>query len=140
MIRLSAFSDEAGKPLSAQIAALTRNGIGLTELRSVEGKNVSELTCAEAREISATLTGNGIGLSALGSPMGKVDITVDFDKYLDSVKHMCELSNILGTDKIRMFSFFGAYEERGRVIEYLSRMVEVSAAQCTGTKAPVLPE
>ena len=127
MIRLSAFADEAGKSLSSQITALLRNDIILTELRSVDKKNVSELTLPEAREIGATLTGNGIGLSALGSPMGKVDITVDFDKYLDAVKHMCELSNILGTDKIRMFSFFNAYNERNRVIEYLSEMVEVAA-------------
>ena len=127
LIRLSAFADEAGKSLSSQITALLRNDIRLTELRSVDKKNVSELTLPEAREIGATLTGNGIGLSALGSPMGKVDITVDFDKYLDAVKHMCELSNILGTDKIRMFSFFNAYNERSRVIEYLSKMVEVAA-------------
>lgn len=126
MIRLSAFSDEAGKPLSAQIAALTRNGIGLTELRSVEGKNVSELTEGEARDIYARLQDEGIGLSALGSPMGKVDISVDFDEYMNSVKHMCELACILGTDKIRMFSFFKAYDKRSQVIEYLSRMVETA--------------
>ena len=126
MIRLSAFADEAGKSLSAQIAALLRNDIRLTELRSVDGKNVSELTLSEAREIGATLAGNGISLSALGSPMGKVSIAVDFDKYLDSVKHMCELSSIFGADKIRMFSFFEAYNERDRVIEYLSKMVEVA--------------
>lgn len=126
MIRLSAFSDEAGKPLSAQIAALTRNGIGLTELRSVEGKNVSELTMDEARDIYARLQDEGIGLSALGSPMGKVDISVDIDEYMDSVKHMCELACILGTDKIRMFSFFKAYDKRSQVIEYLSRMVETA--------------
>lgn len=128
MIRLSAFSDEAGKPLSAQIAALTRNGIGLTELRSVEGKNVSELTVDEARDIYARLQDEGIGLSALGSPMGKVDISVDIDEYMDSVKHMCELACILGTDKIRMFSFFKAYDKREQVIEYLSRMVETAGS------------
>jgi membrane-bound ClpP family serine protease len=74
LIRLSAFADEAGKSLSSQITALLRNDIRLTELRSVDKKNVSELTLPEAREIGATLTGNGIGLSALGSPMGKVEI------------------------------------------------------------------
>ncbi len=128
MIRLSAFSDEAGKSLSDQIAALTRNNISLTELRSVDDKNVSQLTEAEARDIAARLRDSGIGLSALGSPMGKVDISVDFDEYMDSVKHMCELACILGTHRIRMFSFFGAYEQRSRVIEYLCRMVETAGS------------
>lgn len=126
MIRLSAFSDEAGKDLSVQIEALKRNGLTLTELRSVGGKNVKDLTLDEAREISAELTKNGIALSALGSPMGKVDVTVDFDAYLGDVRHMCELAQILGTDRIRMFSFYNAYESRETVIAYLRRMVEVA--------------
>ena len=127
MIRLSAFSDEAGKALSAQIAALLRNNISLTELRSVGGKNVKDLTLEEAEEIRTELSKNGISLSALGSPMGKVDITIDFEAYLEDVRHMCRLANVLGTDRIRMFSFYNAYEARDTVIAYLRRMVEVAA-------------
>ena len=128
MIRLSAFSDEAGADLSVQIAALQRNNIHLTELRAVGGKNVKDLTPAETREIASRLADGGIGLSALGSPMGKVKISVDFEEYLDSVKAMCETACILGTDRIRMFSFFDAYDQRERVIEYLNRMVETAAS------------
>ena len=87
---------------------------------------VLNFTEDEAREIYARLQDEGIGLSALGSPMGKVDISVDLDEYMNSVKHMCELACILGTDKIRMFSFFGACDKRSQVIEYLSRMVETA--------------
>lgn len=126
MIRLSAFSDEAGKDLDAQIAALLRNGIHLTELRSVGKKNVKDLTLDEAREIAAKLSENGIALSALGSPMGKVDIDVDIDEYLVSVRHMCELAQVFGTDRIRMFSFRKSYDDREKVIENLRRMVEVA--------------
>ena len=128
MIKLSAFSDEAGASLCEQIDALHRNGIAMTEPRSIDGKNVSDLTQMEAKEISATLKHEGISLSALGSPMGKVPVSIDFEKYLDSVRHMCEIAAILGTDKIRMFSFYDAHNERTRVIEYLSRMVEVAAS------------
>ena len=39
MIRLCAFSDEASDSLEGQIAALLRNNIKLTELRSVGGVN-----------------------------------------------------------------------------------------------------
>lgn len=126
MIRLSAFSDEAGKDLFCQIAALKRNNINLTELRSVDGKNIKTLTLNEAREISRELRANGIELSALGSPMGKVDIDVDLDEYLKEVRHMCELAVIFGTDRIRMFSFHKAYDQKEKVFEYLRAMVEVA--------------
>ncbi len=126
MIRLSAFSDEAGKELSCQIEALKRNNISLTELRSVGGKNVKDLTLDEAREISRTLRNNGIELSALGSPMGKVDIDTELDEYIKDVRHMCELAVVFGTDKIRMFSFYNAYEKKEKVFEYLGKMVEVA--------------
>ena len=51
MIRLCAFSDEANPSLEGQIAAMKRNGIALTELRSVGGKNVKDLTVDEAAQI-----------------------------------------------------------------------------------------
>lgn len=127
MIRLSAFSDEAGTELSSQIAALKRNNISLTELRSVNGKNVKELSLDEAKEIAALLRENGIGLSALGSPMGKVSIDVDLNDYLVEVRHMCELAVIFATNRIRMFSFFDAYDKEEKVFEYLNAMVDVAA-------------
>ncbi len=126
MIRLSAFSDEAGKELSCQIAALKRNNISLTELRSVNKTNVKKLTLDEAREIAKELKANGIALSALGSPMGKVSIDVDLEEYLKEVRHMCELAVIFETDRIRMFSLFDAYEQKEKVFEYMRAMVEVA--------------
>ena len=55
MIRLSAFSDEAAKDLDGQIEALKRNGIPYTELRSVGGKNVRDLSVREACECEKRL-------------------------------------------------------------------------------------
>lgn len=126
MIKLSAFSDEAGASLREQVAALKRNGISLTELRSVDGKNVKDLTEDEAKKIAAELNENGISLSALGSPMGKVDISVNMDEYLLEVRHLCRLACLLGTDKIRMLSFFGAYDRADEVVKRLRLMVSVA--------------
>ena len=126
MIKLCAFSDEADGSLQGQIAALQRNGISYTELRGVNGKNVKDLTTNEAKETQKQLEENGIAVWSVGSPIGKVDIGVDFTAYLETVKRVCELANLLQTDKIRMFSFFHAYNEKERVIEYLSRMAEVA--------------
>ena len=131
-IKLSAFSDEAGSPLGERIAALHDNNISLTELRSVAGKNVAELTADEAKSIYATLKNEGIALSAVGSPMGKVKISVDINEYMDTVKHICELANIFETDRIRMFSFFEAHEQREKVIDNLCKMVEVASSYGVG--------
>ena len=127
-IKLCAFSDEADSSLDGQIAALHRNNIPYMEMRTVNGKNVTMLTIDEAKEIKEKLDANGIKVWSIGSPIGKVDINTDFDEYLKLVKHTCELANVLGTDKIRMFSFFNAYEEKEKVFDYLNKMVEVASA------------
>ena len=126
MIKLCAFSDEASSSLSGQIDALKKNGIGLTELRSVDGKNVSVFTQAEAKEYSHMLKEENIRVWAIGSPLGKIDINCDFTVYLNTVKKICETANIFETDKIRAFSFFKAYNERERVFDYMNSMAEIA--------------
>ena len=126
MIKLSAFSDEASSSLQGQISALKRNGISYTELRSIDGVNVKDFTIAYAKEVQKQFLDNGISVWAIGSPIGKVDINVNFAEYLDVFKHVLELANVLNTDKIRMFSFFNAYNDENKVFEYLSKMVEIA--------------
>ena len=126
MIRLCAFADEANETLEGQIAALQRNNIGLLEIRNVAGKNVKDLTLEEAENYAKVLEQNGIRVWSIGSPVGKVKIDVDFEQYLEEVRHICRLANIFGATKIRMFSFFEAYEQGEKVIEYLTKLVEVA--------------
>ena len=127
MIKLCAFSDEASSDAEGQIAALKRNGISLTELRSVGGKNVKDFTITEAAEIRNKFNNNGISVWSVGSPLGKVDLATDFETYLTTVKHVCELAVALGTDKIRVFSFYNAYNEPQKVFDRMNRMAEVAA-------------
>ena len=125
-IKLCAFSDEADPSLDGQIAALKRNNLPYMEMRGVDGKNVTELTLEEAKAVKAKLDANGIKVLSIGSPIGKVDINTDFDEYMKLVRHTCELANILGADKIRMFSFFNAYEHKEKVFAYLEEMAKVA--------------
>ena len=125
MIKLSAFSDEAGNSIKEQISALKRNGIAFMELRSIDGKNVAELTEEEAKSYQKQLEENGISVWSIGSPLGKVDIDVDFTEYCKKVRHVCKLANIFKTKKIRMFSFFKAYDEEEKVFAYLREMVKI---------------
>ena len=125
MVKLSAFSDEAGNSIKEQISALKRNGIALMELRSIDGKNVAEFTEEEAKSYQKELEENGISVWSIGSPLGKVDIDVDFNEYCKKVRHVCKLANIFKTKKIRMFSFFKAYDQEEKVFAYLREMVKI---------------
>ena len=125
MIKLSAFSDEAGSSIEEQIAAMKRNGISYTELRSIDGKNVSAFTLDEAKAYQKTFEENGIAVWSIGSPLGKADIEVDFAEYEKKVRHVCELAKIFKTDKIRMFSFWHANDKEEKVYENLRKMVAI---------------
>lgn len=125
MIKLCAFSDEADSTLQGQIKALNENNIPYMEVRGINGKSVINFTIDEAKEYFKEMTDNGVSVWSVGSPLGKIDINDDFNAYKDKVKHVCELANIFNTQRIRMFSFYHAYGERDKVIDYLSQMVEI---------------
>ena len=127
MIRLSAFADEASSAFAGQLQALQRNGISLIELRGLDGKNVSEIDEAEAKAYAALLREAGIAVWSIGSPIGKVSIDGDLTAHFEKLRHLCRLANIFGTDKMRIFSFFDAYEKREAVIDALREMVAIAA-------------
>ncbi len=128
---LSSFADEASKAFPGQIEAMREQGIRLMEIRGVDGKSVSELTDEEAKAVRQTLAQNGMGLSALGSPYGKYPIEEDFGAHLDKFKRGLELCGLLGTDRIRMFSFFIPKGDdpaawRNKVLDQLGQMLDLA--------------
>lgn len=103
---LSAFADEGGKTIDEQIKALKDNNLTHIEPRGINGVNFSDFTEEQTKELKKKLDDNGIGVSALGSPFGKIEITDDFEPHFEKFKRNVELACILGTENIRMFSFF----------------------------------
>ena len=84
--KLSAFADESSNAFSGQIDALKRNGFGFLEIRNLDGKNVTALTAAEARELAGILEDNGLKVWSMGSPIGKIHIeTGDFEAHKELV-------------------------------------------------------
>ena len=77
MIRLSAFADEASPMLEGQIAAMKRNGIEYLEIRGVNGENIANISCDDAKKYADQLTQAGIKVWSIGSPIGKVKIDSD---------------------------------------------------------------
>ena len=92
---LAAFADEAGAEVSEQIRALQENGIPGIELRGVGEKNITDLTCEEAKELKKQLDDGGIRVWSIGSPLGKISVGEAFAPHLDVFKHTLELAHIL---------------------------------------------
>lgn len=127
-IKLCAFADEADPTLDGQIEALKANGISLLEIRGVDGKNISAVTPAEAKEIKNKLDANGISTWSIGSPAGKIKIGDDFDRELETFKQMLEVGAILDAKCMRLFSFFGTNCDASyfnAVCEKLNKYVEL---------------
>lgn len=129
----SAFADEAGQSLDEQIAALVENGIHYIEPRNIDGKSIIDFTDEELIAIREKLNANGIKVGSVGSPIGKYPITDDFDSYIPKVKRTIEIAKLLGTNYIRMFSFFVKQDElatyRDEVIRRLNEMVKLAEAE-----------
>lgn len=126
MIKLCAFADESASSIEGQIEALKRNNIDYLELRSVDGKNVSKLTDEEALAIYDKLNASDVKVWSIGSPLGKVDIECDFEEYKNTARRICKIAKIFHTDRIRMFSFFHAYEKSEKVHKYLKEFTNIA--------------
>lgn len=104
--QLAAFADESDVDLLKQVDALKRNNFSFLEVRYVGEKYFTKLTKEEAKEVTKVLADNGLAIKSLGSPIGKIQIDGDFDAHMEMYKHTLELGNIMGAEKIRLFSFF----------------------------------
>lgn len=128
---ISGFSDEISPDIKTQFKELNRLGIGYFEIRGVNGKNVSELTEDEAKEVMSFASDYGISVSSVGSPIGKIQITDPFEEHLELLKHVIKLSKIFKTDYIRVFSFYipkgeNPADYRDEVIRRMRLMVELA--------------
>jgi sugar phosphate isomerase/epimerase len=125
MISLCAFADEGGYTLSEQIDILKKNNVYKIELRSISGKNVSSFSDEDAISYYNQLSSNGIEVYSIGSPLGKVDLC-DADAHLKTVKRVCEIANIFKAKRVRMFSFYKAFDDFDKVAYYLDKMCQIA--------------
>ena len=121
---LSAFADEASVDLLGQIQALKRNNIPYLEIRGVDGQNIKDISYTKIKEIRTLLDENGIKTWSIGSPIGKDRVDNNFENQIDDFKRMCEYAEMLGCQRIRMFSFFS--KDEGAVVDRLGRFCEVA--------------
>ncbi len=127
---ISGFSDEISMDTDIQFEVLNKLGIKYFEPRGIDGKNISELTKDEAYALKEKMDKYGIKVSSIGSPIGKIDITDDFDAHMVLLSNVINIAKILDTKYIRVFSFFitdGKYEEhRDEVLNRMKKMAELA--------------
>ncbi len=128
---LSGFSDEIDASIDVQFDHLQKLGIHYFEPRGIDGKNISDLTFAETKELKQKMDNSGIKASSIGSPIGKIKITDAFEPHLEKVKRVLEVANMLETNYIRIFSFYLPQEEkaenyRDAVMERMFKMAELA--------------
>ena len=105
-MKIFAFADEASKEVDGQIRAMLRNGLQGLEVRGVNGTNVSQITLEEAKLLRSKLDDNGLVTWSIGSPIGKIKIHEDFEGHLDVFRHTLEVAQILGAQRLRLFSLY----------------------------------
>lgn len=106
MARLSAFADEVSQDLKTQLLFLQKNNIQNIEIRFIDSKNICDYPLTAIREFKKMIDDFGIGFSALGSPIGKVRIDESFEPHMDKFKHVVAISDELGINFIRVFSYY----------------------------------
>ena len=131
MITISAFADEIGPDLKLQMDACEANGVKCIDVRSIDGKNCSKMTVAEAAEYRKQLDDRGFTMPCLGTPIGKITMDDDFSEHLELLRHCCNVARAFGTNRLRMFSFYPSEgreiaDQRDEVMERMASMVRVA--------------
>lgn len=105
-IELSGFADEINPQLDEQIRVLKKLGMHYVEMRGANGKGLVEYPLDEVEKIKEQLDEKDIHLSSVGSPIGKIQITDDFEDHFKLFCHTVNIAHVMEVPYIRMFSFF----------------------------------
>lgn len=134
--KVSGFSDEIAADTDTQFKVLQKLGIKYFEPRGVDGKNISELSEAEAKALYEKAQKYGISASQIGSPIGKIRIDEDFEPHFKTFCNSVKVAKILKAKYIRIFSFFGrdngnawTEEEKREVLSHLKKMIDYAAEE-----------
>jgi len=82
--------------------------LGLTgmEVRTVDDVNVMDLSKHTLREIRKRADDRGIAITCVSSPIGKQPVSISPSLVVEQVEKASEIAYMLGTEYIRIFSFF----------------------------------
>jgi len=129
MVTLSAFGDEIAADLTEQMDVLEAEDIRYIELRGVWRRNVLDLDNRQLDMFREEMEDREFGISAIGSSIGKVAVDGDLEAHLRKFQRALAAANVLGTDYVRIFSFYLPEEESAD--RYRDDVVRQLRAFCT---------
>jgi 3-dehydroshikimate dehydratase len=106
MVALSAFADEISGDVAEQMAALHEAGIGHVDVRTVDDRDVMQLTRSQARALRDRLDAHGVEVASVASPIGRCPVDLPADQLRRQLDHASVLAHVLGTPTVRVFSFY----------------------------------
>ncbi|GAB3035322.1 sugar phosphate isomerase/epimerase family protein [Natronobiforma cellulositropha] len=109
---VSGFADEIDADLETQLDLLERLGIEHLDLRSVENTNVLDLSDEQVERVTDALAERDIGVTSIGSPIGKIDVTDEFEPHFERFETALEMAQTFETAYIRLFSYYIPENER----------------------------
>ena len=110
-MQISFINDEISSNIDEALAFARKNKLRYIELRRIDGKDITELTPAEACALAEKITSAGILVSALSSPFLKWKENTrkftfsgrKFDKETDYFTALMDLADIFGAPNIRIY-------------------------------------
>lgn len=108
-IEISGFSDEIASDFHTQLKTVHELGMRYISLRGIDDKNIGDFSVEMIKEdVLPRLKQWNIGVSSIGSPIGKIyiDDEAAFERQLVMLKSLCEISQLLNCQYIRIFSFY----------------------------------
>ena len=140
--RLSVLTDEVSDKFTEALDWAVRKGFQWVEVRMVDGKNVSNLTDAEVDRAKAEIGKRGLKVSAIASPLfkcaldparpvGSGDLFGNKEEPLEvhfaKLPRAIQIAKKLGTDKIRVFSFWREKEPRKYLPDIVAHLKKAAA-------------
>lgn len=105
LVRLTVLSDMAGPELGAMLDQSARWGLDCLDLKGVFGKNIADLSLAEAHVLSAALSERRIEPQAFSTHLFKLSVEEGEDAFaahLRSLDHVLALARIIRPRMIRL--------------------------------------
>lgn len=117
--RLMGFADEASDTIEGQCAVLKTLGWSNIELRTVNGKQIVDLTDEEFSHVLETLSTEGISVVSLGSNVANwgQSILAPFEDTKALVRKSAERARLLGAKFVRIMSYAILTGEGRRVLD-----------------------
>jgi sugar phosphate isomerase/epimerase len=129
---LGVFGDEVAITLEDQLSLICAQGLSTLEFRTAWGVNVADLSRAQLELAAQLIGGAGVRVSAIASPVGKSAIGADFELEIMRLRRSIAAAHLLGSQLVRVFSFFpeGPYVGcRSEVLGRMSRLASEAAEQ-----------